>query len=77
MLVSVLILVLLLAANTNSYFLDEPMNDIEYRLKGIAEGMSWVIAIAASILTFIILMLLGWLKAAILGLFNYLNKSAR
>ncbi len=72
-----LMLLLLIAAKVDSHSWSEPTTDIEYRLRGIWVTMGWVIAVTASVATFICLMLLGWIKNAIRYLSAYLNKSAK
>lgn len=75
--VFVLMLLLLIATKVDSYSWDEPTTDVEYRLRGMWVTMGWLIAIAVPVVTFICLMLLGWVKTAICYLMAYLNKSAK
>jgi hypothetical protein len=76
LMVFLLMLLLLIATKVDSYSWDEPTTDVEYRLRGIWVTMGWVLAIGASLVTFIFLMLLGWLRTALVCVFNYLSKSA-
>lgn len=73
--VFILMILLILAIKIDSYSWPEPTTDIEYRLRGIWVTMGWAIAIAASLIIFILLMLLGWLKTAFIMVWSYLNKS--
>jgi hypothetical protein len=75
--VFVLMLLLLIATKVDSYSWDEPTTDVEYRLRGTWVTMGWLIAIAVPLITFICLMLLGWVRTALCYLVSYLNKSAK
>ncbi len=75
--VFVLMLLLLIATKVDSYSWDEPTTDVEYRLRGIWMTLGWFITITVPLVTFVCLILLGWLKTAIYSLVGYLNKSAK
>ena len=70
-----LMLLLMVAANFDSHSWPEPTTDVEYRLRGLLIPAGWVIAIAASLMTFVFLMLIGWLKIAVIGICNYFSRS--
>jgi hypothetical protein len=70
-------LLLLIATKVDSYSWSEPTTDVEYRLRGMWVTMGWAIAVAAPVVTFIFLILLGLLKNAICKLVGYLNRSAK
>lgn len=74
--VFILMMLLIFAIKIDSYSWLEPTTDIDYRLRGVWVTMGWTIAIAASLITFTLLMLLGWLKTAVVMVWSYLNKSA-
>jgi hypothetical protein len=74
--VFLLMLLLFLATKVDSYSWGEPTSDVEYRLRGLWVTMGWLLAIGASLTTFIFLMLLGWVRTALVWAFNYLSKSA-
>lgn len=74
--VFILMILLMLVIKIDSYSWPEPTTDLEYRLRGLWVMMGWALAIAASLITFILLMLLGWLKTAFVEVWRYLNKSA-
>ncbi len=65
-------LLLMVATHIDSYSWPEPTNDIEYRIRGLLTTMSLIIAVGASLATFIALVIIGWIKRAVI----YLNKSA-
>ena len=76
MIVFLLMLLLLIATKFDSYSWNEPTTDLEYRLRGLWMTMGWLLAFGTSIFTFIFLMLLGWVRIALVHAFNYLSKSA-
>ncbi len=67
---------LIVVIKIDSYSWSEPSTDIEHRLRGMWVTMGWAIAIAVSMMTFFLLILLGWLKTAVVMVWSYLNKSA-
>jgi hypothetical protein len=74
--VLLLMLGLLIATKFDSQSWPEPTTDIEYHLRGLLIPMGWFMAVAASLLTFMLLMLLGLVKTAVIRIYCYLNKSA-
>lgn len=76
LIVFLLMSLLLIATKLDSYSWGEPTSDVEYRLRGLWVTMGWLLAFGASLVTFIFLMLLGWVRMALVCAFNYLSKSA-
>lgn len=73
--VFILMLLLLIATKVDSYSWTEPASDVEYRLRGLSMAMGWLLVLGSSLVTFIFLMLLGWGRAAVFYVFNFLSKS--
>jgi hypothetical protein len=76
LMVFLLMLLLLIATKVDSYSWDEPTTDVEYRLRGLWVTMGWLLAIGGLLVTFLFLILLGWVRKALVCSFNYLSKSA-
>ncbi len=74
--VLLLMLVLLIATKFDSHYWPEPTDDIEHHLRGLMMPMGWFMAIAASLATFVLFILLGMVKTAVIRIYYYLNKSA-
>lgn len=76
LLVFLMMLLLLIATKVDSYSWPEPTTDVEYRLRGLWTAMGWLLAFGLSLITFIFLILLEWVRISLVKVFGYLSKSA-
>ena len=65
-------LLLMVATQIDSYSWPEPTNDVEFRIRGLLTTMGLVLALGMSLVTFVMSMMVGWIKAGVIYLMNYL-----
>jgi hypothetical protein len=65
-----LMLLLLIATKVDSYSWAEPITDVEYRLRAMWVTMGVIITIAIPLVTFLLLILTGWVRKIFLYLIS-------